>query len=88
MPTIGAKVTNEELVVIAEYATQRGLTISQLIREATLHQATGAKGCAPDSERSDMERNVRSEKGGIANTRQMNLIDRLLASRRAKMSAS
>lgn len=46
MPTIGAKVTNEELAIIAGYATKLGLTISQLIKAATLREDTAAEDIA------------------------------------------
>jgi hypothetical protein len=38
MPTIGAKVTQEELDAIVEHANQHGITISNLIKHAILRE--------------------------------------------------
>jgi hypothetical protein len=43
MPTIGAKVSQQELEAITEYANQNGITISNLIRMLLVREVTAPK---------------------------------------------
>lgn len=50
MPTIGAKVTQEELDAVVECANRRGVTISNLIKTAILREVSQIKMPEPENE--------------------------------------